>query len=158
MIDVMPPVTLRTARIGDDAGMAAVQNAIYSAGLRDSPVTTPQMTNIYLTNPNRISCVVATEGDRIIGFQVLSLARSGNEYGVPPGWGIVGTHIHPDVARQGVGGQLFELSLTAARRAGLRHIDAPIAAENRPALAYYQSLGFRPYREAEGRIPHRLDL
>lgn len=85
-------------------------------------------------------------------------AAAGNPWGVRPGWGIVGTHIRPDAARRGVGRALFGQTLDAARAAGLRHIDATIAADNAEGLAYYEAMGFRTYRTPEGRICKRLAI
>src|SRR5699024_11682533 len=71
---------------------------------------------------------------------------------------IIGTHIHPSAGRRGIGRRLFAISLSAAKSAGLRHIDASIAADNGPALAYYSAMGFTPYRQGDDVIPHRFDL
>ena len=85
-----------------------------------------------------------------------SLARE--PYGVAEGWGIIGTHLHPAVGRSGFGRRLFASSLAAAKAAGLRHIDASIGVDNLPALAYCSAMGFTPYREGIGTIPHRFDV
>lgn len=77
---------------------------------------------------------------------------------MPEGWGIIGTHIHPGAARSGIGRRLFAVTLAAAKADGLKHVDASIGADNAPALSYYSAIGFVPYREGEGVIPHRLDL
>lgn len=42
--------------------------------------------------------------------------------------------------------------------AGLRQIDVTIGADNTAALAYCSSMGFTPYREGDGTIPHRFDV
>ena len=93
-----------------------------------------------------------------MGFQSLKRAWPDNPYDVVEGWGIIGTHIHPDVKRTGLGRSLWTATLAAAQEAGLRHIDATIGADSEPALAYYRSLGFTPYRTGDGTIPHRFDL
>ena len=154
----MTDVTLRPATLEDAEGMAAVQNAIFAAGLRKTPVDADRMRALYLAHPNTITTTLAQREGRVLGFQWLGHAWEGNEYGVAPGWGMIGTHIHPEAGRLGIGRRLFAATLAAARQAGLAQIDASIGDDNAAALAYYQTMGFRPYRKSEGRIPHRFDL
>ncbi|MBA4490557.1 GNAT family N-acetyltransferase [Paracoccus sp. S1E-3] len=138
--------------------MAAVQNAIFAAGLRKTPVNAERMRAVYLAHPNSITTTLAVQDGAVLGFQWLGHAWAGNEYGVEPGWGMIGTHIHPQAGRLGIGRRLFAETLAVARRAGLAQIDASIGADNPGGLAYYRAMGFRPYRKSEGRIPHRFDL
>ena len=138
--------------------MAAVQNAIFAAGLRKTPVDAERMRDFYLNHFSTITTTVAARDGAVLGFQWLGLAWAGNEYGVEPGWGMIGTHIRPDAGRSGIGRRLFAETLAAARQAGLAQIDASIGDDNLGALAYCQAMGFRPYRKSEGRIPHRFDL
>ena len=154
----MTDVTLRPATPEDAEGMAAVQNAIFAAGLRKTPVDADRMRALYLNHPNTLAATLAVRDGAVLGFQWLGRAWPGNEYGVAPGWGMIGTHIRPDAGRSGIGRRLFAETLAAAQRAGLAHIDASIGDDNAPAFAYYQAMGFRPYRKSEGRIPHRFDL
>jgi ribosomal protein S18 acetylase RimI-like enzyme len=149
---------IRPARPTDAEDMAEVQNAIHRAGLRASPVDVALVRARYLDPEHRIACTVAEQDGRVIGFQSLKRAWPGNPYDVPEGWGIIGTHIHPDAGRSGLGRRLFATTLAAARAAGLKHIDASIGADNAPALAYYAAMGFSPYRERSDTIPHRFDL
>ena len=153
-----PAILLRPATLADADAMAAVQNAIFAAGLRATSVDTARMRAIYLEHPGTLTTTVAQKDGALIGFQWLGRAWPGNEYGVAPGWGMIVTHIRPDAGRSGIGRRLFAETLAAAQRAGLAHIDASIGDDNAPAFAYYQAMGFRPYRKSEGRIPHRFDL
>lgn len=138
--------------------MAEVQNAIHRAGLRASPVDVDLVRRRYRDTEHSVSCTVVELDGRVLGFQSLVRAWPGNPYDVPEGWGIIGTHIHPDAGRRGWGRRLFVESLAAAESAGLTHIDASIGAGNAPALAFYASLGFTPYREVGDTIAHRLDV
>lgn len=149
---------IRPARPTDAEDMAEVQNAIYRAGLRASPVDVALVCERYLDMEYRVACTVAEQEGRVVGFQSLQRAWPGNPYDVAEGWGIIGTHIHPDAGRSGLGRRLFAMSLAAAQAAGLRHIDASIGIDNSPALAYYSAMGFTPYREGSGTIPHRFDV
>ena len=153
-----PDITLRPAVLADAAAMAAVQNAIFAAGLRAAPVDVARMHEIYLQHPGTVLTTLALRDGAVLGFQWLGRAWPGNEYGVAPGWGMIGTHIRPDAGRSGIGRRLFAATLQAAGAAGLAQIDASIGRDNAGALAYYRAMGFRPYRESEGRIPHRFDL
>lgn len=154
----MTDVTLRPATLEDAEGMAAVQNAIFAAGLRKTPVDAERMRDFYLNHFSTITTTVAARDGAVLGFQWLGHAWEGNEYGAPLGWGMIGTHIDPQAGRQGIGRGLFAATQAAARQAGLAHIDAAIGNDNHGGLAYYQAMGFRPYRKSEGRIPHRFDL
>lgn len=151
-------IAFRPTEPTDAAGMVEVQNAIHRAGLRAAPVDLAFVRERYLDPEHRIACTVAEEGGRVLGFQSLKRAWPGNPYDVPEGWGIIGTHIRPDAGRRGIGRSLFAVSLTAARSAGVHHIDASIGTDNAPALAYYRAMGFAPYRDGDGVIPHRFDL
>ena len=151
-------INLRPARPDDAAQMADVQNAIYRAGLRASPVDEALVRDRYLDTEHEVACTVAEQDDRVVGFQSLKRAWAGNPYEVTEGWGVIGTHIHPDLGRNGLGRRLFAVSLAAARAAGLKHIDASIGADNAPALAYYAAMGFIPYGKRTDLVPHRLDL
>ncbi|WP_234900230.1 GNAT family N-acetyltransferase [Rhizobium skierniewicense] len=107
----------------------------------------------YLLPRDRIQCAIAVDDEcRILGFQSLTHARPGNQYGVQDGWGIIGTHVSPRAARQGVGKALFAATLEAAKTAGLKDIDASIGADNPLGQAYYEAIGFRTYRMTEDRV------
>ena len=149
---------IRPAAPTDADDMAEVQNAIYRAGLRSTPVDVEQIRKRYLDQTYGIACTVAEQDGRVVGFQSLKRAWPDNPYDVAEGWGIIGTHIHPDAGRGGLGRKLFAESLAAAKAAGLQHIDATIGADNEAGLAYYAAMGFVPYRDGDGAIPHRFDL
>ena len=151
-------IEIRPARPTDAEDMVEVQNAIHRAGLRASPVDLALVRERYFDREHGVACTVAEQEGRVVGFQSLKRAWPGNPYDVADGWGIIGTHIRPDVGRSGLGRRLFATTLAAAQAAGLRHIDATIGADNVPALAYYSAIGFRPYREGRGAIPHRFDV
>lgn len=151
-------IEIRRARPSDAQDMTDVQNAIHRAGLRASPVDIAAIRERYLDPEYTIACTVALQEARVVGFQSLKHAWPENPYGVAKGWGIIGTHIHPDVGRSGLGRRLFVESLAAARAAGVRHIDATIGADNVAGLAYYRAMGFVAYRDGDDAIAHRLDL
>lgn len=151
-------IDLRPAQPADAAEMAKVQNAICCAGLRASPVDDALIRERYLDTAHEVACTVADQDSHVVGFQSLKRAWPGDPYEVTEGWGVMGTHIRPDVNRNGLGRRLFAVSLAAARAAGLRHIDATISADNAPALAYYSAMGCMPYGKRSDVVPHRFDL
>lgn len=151
-------IALRPAADDDAEAMAAVQNAIHRAGLRETAVDARLVRERYLDVEYTIACTVAERDDRVVGFQSLKRAWPGNPYDVPEGWGVIGTHIDPRVGRSGIGRRLFAVSRSAAEAAGVHHIDASIGADNAPALAYYTAMGFRPYQRRGDALAHRLDL
>lgn len=60
---------IRPARDDDAAGMATVQNEIFSAGLRKAPTDIGEVLENYIRHADRIECSVAEDGDgRILGF------------------------------------------------------------------------------------------
>lgn len=151
-------VQIRHATDKDAADMAEVQNAIYRAGLRSDPVDQDMVRARYLDMPYRVACTAAEERGQVIAFQSLKWAWPDNPYDLADEWGIIGTHVHPQAGRSGLGRRLFEVSLAAATAAGMKHIDASIGEDNAPALAYYSAMGFAPYLQRGNAIAHRLDL
>lgn len=94
---------IRPARPTDAEDMAEVQNAIYRAGLRTSPVDVALVRERYLDMEYGVACTVAEQEGRVVGFQSLKRAWHRNPYDVAEGWGIIGTHIHPAAGRSGLG-------------------------------------------------------
>lgn len=93
---------------------------------------------------------VAIHGDQIVGWCDISpqscpsLAHRGD----------LGMGIHPDYRRRGLGRQLLQAALDAARTFGLERIELAVLTNNTPAVALYRSMGF----EIEGTIRHAQKL
>lgn len=143
---------IRDAVAKDVPEMSAFLQELTALGKRTSRNDPEFVRAYYIDAPVKIRCTLAEEDGAVLGFQALRLAEDGNEWGVPTGWGIIGTHIRPTAARRGVGRALFAVTLTAAREAGLTHLDASIRADNPEALAFYEAMGFRAYRWPDGFI------
>jgi ribosomal protein S18 acetylase RimI-like enzyme len=58
--------------------------------------------------------------------------------------------VHPDQRRRGIGRRLLENLLAEAVRAGLRSVRLEVVAENKAAIALYESLGFTAYGREPG--------
>ncbi|MDD7973214.1 GNAT family N-acetyltransferase [Roseinatronobacter alkalisoli] len=149
---------IRDAVVEDVKQMSAFLKELTASGKRTSRDDESFVRAHYIEDPGKIRCSVAEDEGVILGFQSLKLAEPGNQWGVEPGWGIIGTHIRPSAARRGVGRALFEVSHAAAAKAGIGNIDATIAATNPEALAYYEAMGFRTYRTPDGLICKRLTV
>ena len=141
---------VRPATKDDVPGMSLFLQQLAALGKRTSPSDQEFVLAHYVEHPDSVLCVVAEDGGTILGFQALTVATEGNPYGVTVGWGVIGTHVRPDTARRGVGRALFAATLEAAKRTGLRKIDASIGATNAEGLAYYDAMGFRTYRTPDG--------
>lgn len=137
--------------VADDAeAMSEVLREIVAKTGRQRRTEPSFVISNYIEHPEGVRCTVAVdEQDNPIGFQALVRSWPENPYGVPLGWGIIGTHISPRAHRKGVGTALFAVTKVAAEAAGLLSIDAYIGSDNPGALRYYEALGFRKYREKE---------
>ncbi|WP_343525385.1 GNAT family N-acetyltransferase [Sphingomonas sp.] len=149
---------IRPADDRDAPGMSGVLLDIIALTGRMRPHDEAFVRSHYITNPDSIWCSIALDDDGMLGFQSLVRATPGNRYGVPQGWGIIGTHIRPRAHRRGVGTALFAASHHAAVQAGLSSIDASIGADNPMGLRYYEAMGFRTYREGDGIVQKMLTL
>ncbi|MBF9048624.1 GNAT family N-acetyltransferase [Roseobacter sp. HKCCD9010] len=134
---------VRDGTIEDVEQISAFLQQLTASGKRTRPDDEAFVRANYIEDADKICCAVAEEDGVVLGFQSLKRARAGNEWGVEPGWGIIGTHIRPSAAR---------------RDAGLAHIDATIGATNPEALSYYEAMGFQTYRTPEGSVCKRFDV
>ena len=144
---------VRQAVMGDASEIGVFLEQLTSLGKRNIPSDQDFVRTHYIAHPDNIQCAVAEDDDgTILGLQILKIASEGNTYGVAPGWGIIGTHVKPDAARRGVGKTLFAATRKAAIDAGLKRIDATIAATNSDGIAYYDAVGFYTYRTPHGKV------
>lgn len=144
---------IRPAEKRDAEGIAAVLADLVEAGKRKKRCDRQFALDHYVSHPDKIECYVAEDEDgSILGFQSLKLALTDNEYGVAPGWGVIGTHITPKAARRGVGRALFDATKQAAQRSGIPAIEAFIGSANTDGQAYYEAMGFRDYRSTENAV------
>ena len=150
---------IRPAQKEDAAGVAGVLHDLVIAGKRSKRHDLEFALAHYITHLNKIECHVAeSEDGRILGFQSIKLAKSGNEYGAAAGWALIGTHITPKAARRGIGKALFAFTLRAARKAHVPAIEAFIGQSNLAGQAYYDALGFVDYRRTEDAICKSFNL
>ncbi|WP_226951380.1 GNAT family N-acetyltransferase [Rhizobium terrae] len=151
----MKPDTMRirAAESGDVIAISEMLQQLVAVGKRSSPIDPDFVTDTYIHNPHGILCSLAEDDDgQLLGFQSLIRAHEDNRYGTPVGWGIIGTHVSPLAARRGVGSRLFETIVAAAVGAGLDKIEAFITSTNLEAQAFYEKIGFRTHRIADGAV------
>jgi len=152
-------VIVRDAMPDDAEGMSIILTEILSSWVSKRPFSPDHVVENYIQHPDRIKCSVAVDqNDSIIGFQSLKIAREGNSYDLPVGWGIIGTYVSINTGRRGIGKALFSVSLVAAKNARLPKIDATIGDTNDQGLGYYEAMGFRTYRTKPGAICKQLTL
>lgn len=139
-------IATRPARPEDADEMSALLGEILRQWGSARPSDPGHIRAHYISHPDSVCCTVATgpEGE-ILGFQSVRGIGQENLYDLPEGWGAIGTYVRQGGTRRGIGRALFAASRAAAEAAGLRHLDATIAADNARALAYYEAMGFRDY-------------
>jgi ribosomal protein S18 acetylase RimI-like enzyme len=129
--------------------------------------TPDRMLARYATPTRLISCTIAIENERLLGFQSLKWVDPEQSDPLPASWGTIASFVAPESQGMGVGQRLWPETLKAALTAGVETIDATIRADNTPGLAYYSGLGFTDWNTREGllsdgtpskRICKRYDL
>ncbi|MEZ5780033.1 MAG: GNAT family N-acetyltransferase [Paracoccaceae bacterium] len=153
--------------------MTALLNEIIALGGSTAhlrPFTQERTRQLYIAPPLGISCTLAEDGGRIVGFQALEWcdpAWTGPDR-LPDDWAVIASFVAPDMQGRGIGRALWAVTQAAARDAGVTAIDATIRADNAAGLHYYGGLGFTDYARLRGiplsdgrpvdRVRKRFDL
>jgi L-amino acid N-acyltransferase YncA len=153
---------IRLAKPADTPGMTALLNAVIAKGgttAHQSPMTEAEVKEHFIDGSGVHSSVIAEDAGQIIGWQSV-----GHWNGEPH----IGTFVQPDLQAKGVGGALFDMTLSTLRQTKINHIIAWIRADNVPGLAYYSRIGFRDIGKDPdftlqdgskvGRVYRRFDL
>jgi dephospho-CoA kinase len=140
-----PEPEVRRCEVADAAGIAAVLNSVV---IRDGQTVidrtfTPVQERAFLRRlPERAFLMVACLGNVLAGFQVVepyaSYTRSMDHVAT------VGSYVAEPARGCGLGTTLSRAAFAYARGVGFRKLVASIRADNVPAQAFYQRLGFRP--------------
>ena len=150
---------IRPAASADVSAMSSMLLELVAARRRTRPSDPEFVRDHYVDGAGIVRCVIAEdEAGAVLGFQCLKIADEGNAYGTPAGWGFIGTHVGPRALRRGVGRRLFAVIRNVARDARLPAIEAFIGADNAEGQAYYEAMGFRPYRAPPGAVCMRFDV
>lgn len=139
-------VTIRPVRPADAAAIADLLNRIVDDGgpsVVDTPISVDEQVDFIRSFPERGIFNVALAGDdrTIIGLQdimPLAAAVTGTD-----AVGDISTFVMPDLHRHGIGTQLGQATVQAARERGFTTLKANIRADNAGAVSFYRSLGFR---------------
>lgn len=150
---------IRDAELTDVAEISVILQALVTLGMRSLPADEGFVRNTYDAHPDTVACSVAEDDDgSLLGLQILKRATEGNEYGVTPGWGIIGTHVNSTAFWRGIGAQLFVVTRQAAQAAGLAKIEATIGAQSPGALAYYDAMGFETFKTGDTAVHKCFDV
>ena len=157
---------IRMAGPRDASGMTDLQNAVIRVGgttAFEVARSVDAVTQAYLTGSQALCAHLAEAEGRILGFRVLGLYP-----GMPDRWGDIGTFVHPDIQRGGIGAALFAATLRWARANRVPTLLAVIRADNRVGLGYYAKCGFVDWGSEPditlqdgrvvGRVTKRLDV
>ncbi|MEM7497571.1 MAG: GNAT family N-acetyltransferase [Pseudomonadota bacterium] len=142
---------IRAATRDHAPAMAALLNRIIdiggTTGYRE-PFDAARIVSEFIAPARPLSCVVALDGGRLVGFQALVWCDPDwpEDHRLPADWASIATYVDPDAQGQGIGGGLMAETLRAACDAGAASIDATIRRHNAAGLAYYARMGFEDYR------------
>ncbi|MGH1412519.1 MAG: GNAT family N-acetyltransferase [Pelagimonas sp.] len=151
-------IVFQTANAGHALGMSQLLHAILQRWDSPRPYSVDHILAHYIEHRDSLMCTVALDQERVVGFQSLRLAVENNEYGVTPGWGIIGSYVAEGMGGRGIGRGLFQQTLTAAKAAKIPAIDATIADRNDEGQAYYGAMGFQVYQTRPGAICRKFTL
>lgn len=127
---------IRAAVATDAPDMADLLNRIIAIGgttAHEKPKTAAEVAEDYILGPDTLTCVVAEDAGRIIGWQAV---------GQWQGDAHIGTFVDPSTQARGIGASLFAATLAQCKATGLSVLHAAIRADNVPGLAYYSRMGF----------------
>lgn len=141
--------------------MARILNTIIAFGGTTAhrvPFDERSIIDEFIRPERKISCVVASDGPQLLGFQALEWCDPNwpGDDPLPADWAVVATYVDPRAQKKGVGRALFVETATAARAARVRYIDATIRKENAGGRAYYQAMGFMDYRAGAETLSKRF--
>ncbi|MGV8954520.1 MAG: GNAT family N-acetyltransferase [Cypionkella sp.] len=152
----------RKALPSDAPAMADLLNRIIAIGGTTAHETAKSPDHIrdhYIDGAGTITCVVAEDAGRVIGWQSIGWSHDEPH---------IGSFVDPEVQAKGTGAVMFALTRDLALQAGLTEIIASIRADNIPGLAYYARIGFVDIRhepdfalstgQITGRITRRYPL
>ena len=145
---------IRQALFDDIPQLCSLLAELFTQEADFSPDTERQRRGLrlILDNPESGRVYCATQSDTVIGMVTILFTISTAE-GSRAAW-LEDMVVHPDWRRQGIGWQLLNHALAAARMAGCTRISLLTDGVNRPAMRFYSRAGF--VRSAM--VPLRLSL
>ncbi|WP_405013679.1 GNAT family N-acetyltransferase [Kitasatospora sp. NBC_01539] len=144
-------LTIRTARTGDDAPLAALDRAAWST-LSDVSPRPPAVRDLFDERHTPDQYLVAELAGGIVGYvrNVPATPLEANRHVRQ----IQGLAVAREARGRGVGRALVEAVCEAVRAAGARRITLRVLGHNTPARRLYEACGFR----VEGVLPEEFLL
>ncbi len=127
-----PEVTIRRATVHDLEAVAAIERSCFEPG---DAFSRRQLH--YLVTRSQGGCRVACRGNEVVGYLSLLARRTAQNLR------IYSVAVAPEARGLGVGQQLVDAAVDAARELGLRTLTLEVRTDNRPAIALYERNGFR---------------
>lgn len=135
----MSGVTIRPARVEDDAALAALDRATWSYQTSPAPVP-PDRGRFFAGRTAPEDVLVAEAGDAVVGY-----VQIGPAIPVPSNAHVItvrGLAVDPERRGEGIGRRLVEAAVAAARGCGGRRLTLRVLAPNAAARAVYEACGF----------------
>ncbi len=133
-------VQIRLARLGDDAVLAAIDAAAWTAASGFPSVNQARRAFFFTPDSPPEAHLVAELDGRLAGYLRLKPASKlpENAHVLM----ITGLAVAPEVRRAGVGAALLAAAARQARESGARKVTLRVLGTNAPAIALYERLGF----------------
>ncbi|MBA3720646.1 MAG: N-acetyltransferase [Nocardioidaceae bacterium] len=138
--DVKPTVQVRTARVDDGAGIAAVYRPYVDASVASfetDPPDAAEMTRRLSAHPSLPWLVAVGSADQLVGFAYAAPYRTRPAYR----WSVE-TSVYVSEPRQGTGRVLMNALLAAVETRGFASAYAAVALPNDASVALHEQLGF----------------
>lgn len=136
-------ITVREVRLQDAEGIINILNPIIETkkySVMVQPFTLEEEINFIKTFPERGIFHVATNEDKVVGFQVVepfSTLTAAFDHVA-----IIGTYVALNLRGQGLSKKLFEATFKVAKAKGFEKLTAYVRSDNPVALKTYQVNGF----------------
>jgi ribosomal-protein-alanine N-acetyltransferase len=124
-------ITLQLAARNDAGAIAAMSRDLIEAGLGWE--YRPERIRALMNDPENAT-LVARDGDRVIGFAIMSFSEAHAH--------LILMAVRPAAQRQGVGRRMTRWLVESALAAGIASIHLELRAQNVGAYAFYRALGF----------------
>jgi ribosomal protein S18 acetylase RimI-like enzyme len=133
-------VGIRTARPEDDSALRDIDRMTWAWDNTPGPPPAPG-TPFFTERSGPDDVLVAADAQGVVGYVRLSRATplESNRHVLE----ISGLAVHPDRQRQGIARSLLAAAADAARTRGCRKLRLRVLSPNEPALALYESCGYR---------------
>ena len=146
----MTSYLIREVTFPDTVALTDLLNDIISIGGMTAHLShfdTERIQRDYIMPKLVISCLIAENKGRVVGFQSLEWSDPDwtGEDCIPEDWAFISSFVAPDQHGKGIGKLLFQDTKKRALSASVNTIEATIRADNEAGLRYYESLGFREY-------------